>query len=257
MTECFFFSWTNSLRWSYTLEFNRIGEESSLTVRANRFAKRIGLPRRQWPKSGARLQRRSFTRDWEEWCICVCELDGAGVGWVLPVSHVGMRGNEKLEWERIDWRRREKRILEYHHRRSHNKRVSSAHSCVHTSVRKKQTVTVNSRNEHSCAGSTVPCVHEEYCSNLMDLDPIFVRDCALIVTRVGFIGSNRALILTFRGLCWRQFQSLCYTTSAQTHCVVFYTEFLFIKCTAAGFDDSLLFYKLSYFNQQKLLPSIA
>lgn len=72
-----------------------LGVTVYLTVRTNRFAIRFGLPRLQLPKSGARLQRLSFTRDWEE-CVCV-ELDGAGVGWVLPVSHVGMRGNEKLE----------------------------------------------------------------------------------------------------------------------------------------------------------------
>lgn len=52
-----------------------LGVTVYLTVQTNRFATRLGLPRRQLPKSGARLQRLSFTRDWEE---CVC---GAGWGW--------------------------------------------------------------------------------------------------------------------------------------------------------------------------------
>lgn len=86
---------------------------------------------------------------------------------------------------------------------------------------------------HAFMGNTAP--------NLMDLDPIFVRDCALIVTRVHALDSldqtNQALILTLGVHVNVSFKSLCHNTSTQTHCFGLNTMVVFVKCTTAGFDD--------------------
>lgn len=65
--------------------------------------------------------------------------------------------------------------------------MSSAHSCFHTSVRKKRAVSVK------IPVLDRPC--HAFMRNDQDLDPIVRVDCDAR-SRFGFIGSNRVLILS-------------------------------------------------------------